>query len=352
MYTDFNCCRLTSVIGVVPENISYFDDEIKNYSHDVASSMKLKAVMGYGQHHVVKDGSTTAKLAESGFKKLLENKDVSLDEVDALFFVSQTPDYVLPPTSSVLHGLLGLKKDCYCIDINDGCNGYIKGLFEALSFLKATNGKCVVLIAGDVLSNLVSKRDRNSYPLVGDAATVTVIRRDERWVDDYIKIAIENNGLAFEKLIIPSGGALSPVKGDEFEEEDSEGNWRSSRHLKMNGRDVFAFTQTVVPEFLSRFVNKSGATFDSLDRAYFHQANSFIIDRLRKKFGLSEKVAPDRVVRTYGNSSSATIPMLIASEDEYSRKDKCLLAGFGVGLSWGACFLSLGKEISKGILKV
>lgn len=351
MKAVFNSFRISSVIGVVPETVSLFDDELSNYTHDASNSLKLKEVMGYGEHRVVARNITTADLAQVGIEELIKRALVKPDEVAALFFVSQTPEYLIPPTSSILHGIFGLSSHAYCADINDGCTGYVKGLFEALSFLNATGADCALVIAGDVLSPLVSRRDRNSFPLVGDAATVTVIRRNSAWIDEKITVSIQNDGRGYDKLIIPAGGARQPLTGAEVDELDPEGNWRSVRNLRMNGRDVFAFTQTVVPAFLQDFMNQEGLKASELERLYLHQANAFIIDRLRKKLGVSIEQMPDRVVKKYGNSSSGTIPMLIASESNLDRQFHCVLSGFGVGLSWGAVNLKLHPGVSQGVLE-
>jgi 3-oxoacyl-[acyl-carrier-protein] synthase-3 len=352
MKAEFNSVRIASVIGVVPSAISLFDDELINYSHDQANSLKLKEIMGYGEHRIANPGQTTSDLAVAGFTELVRRSLINIAEIDAIFFVSQTPDFVIPATSSVLHGKLQLPKETYCADINDGCNGYVKGVFEAASFLKATNSSCAVLIAGDVLSSLVSRRDRNSYPLVGDAVTVSVIRQNTSWSNEKIRVVIRNDGSGFDKLIIPAGGARLPLRGDEIDEIDAEGNWRSIRNLRMNGRDVFAFTQTVVPDFLQEVCTNEGREITDFDRIYLHQANAFILDRIRKKLRLTEIQLSDRVVRKYGNSSSATIPMLIATEPKSTRDLNCLLCGFGVGLSWGALTSVLHSNTAQGILEV
>jgi 3-oxoacyl-[acyl-carrier-protein] synthase-3 len=291
-------------------------------------------------------------LASKGISELISRGLLHSKEVAALYFVSQTPDYVIPPTSSFLHGQFNLLTDAYCADINDGCNGYLKGLFEAMSFLYSTNTDCAILVAGDVLSPLVSRRDRNSFPLIGDAATVTVIRRNKSWEGEKISISIRNDGVGFDKLIIPAGGARQRIIGDEEDEIDGEGNWRSVRNLRMNGRDVFAFTQTIVPSFLKEVMESDGLKSSDINRFYLHQANAFIIDRLRKKLGVTPEQMPDRVIKNYGNSSSGTIPMLIASEPKQDRFLDCLLCGFGVGLSWGAASLKLHPNVSQGILEI
>lgn len=351
MINNFSGISIESVIGVIPKNISYYDDEMDNYDHDRQSNEKLKALMGYGEHRVELQGRTALDYATYGVAELINRGVINKDEVDALFFISQTPDYIIPPTSSVLHGKLNLKEDVYCVDINDGCNGYIKGIFEACLFLSAKECGSVLLVAGDILSRLVSKRDRNSYPLVGDAVTISVVRKN-RNSSCKLNISIKNNGCSYEKLIVPAGGARLPITGCEEMERDAEGNWRSSRNLRMNGRDVFAFTQTVVPRFIEDFLIKIDRDIKSFDKVFAHQANAFIIDRLRKKFDLSLESMPDRVVRNYGNSSSATIPMLLATEAKDMEDIDCLLVGFGVGLSWGACSVKIATSAFQGILEI
>lgn len=350
MKASFQGLAVDSCIGVVPANVSRFDDEIANYSHDPQSSLKLKEVMGYGEHRIALPGTTTSDLALKGLCQLLDIGALKAEEVDALYFVSQSPDYQMPPTSCVLHGALGLPNTAYCVDINDGCNGFIRGLFEAGAFLSATQGQCAVIVAGDVLSPKVSPRDRNSYPLIGDAATVTVLRR--RANAPAFMLEICHDGAGHSKLMIPAGGARKPSSSATAQlQADDEGNWRSEEHLRMLGRDVFAFTQTVVPRFIEAFAKERGMAYGGYDRMFLHQANAFIIDRLRKKFGVDERVMPDRVVRHYGNSSSGTVPMLLASEPAGAAPLRCLLAGFGVGLSWGAADLVLAPGVAKGILE-
>ena len=352
MRATFSSAQISDVIGVIPSSFSSFDDEIANYTHDTSSSLKLKEVMGYGIHHIAPSHVTTADLAVAGFNELVARDLIRSSEIDALFFVSQTPDFIIPPTSCVLHGKFELPADCYCVDINDGCNGYIKGLFEAFSFMESTSASCILLIAGDVLSPIVSRRDRNSFPLVGDAATLTVLRRSPRLNNDHcVHFEIQTDGSSFDKLIVPAGGARQRLSGKVCEEQDADGNWRSPSQLCMNGRDVFAFTQTRVPDFLISFCASLGREPHDYDRIFAHQANSFIIDRLRKKLKVTNYQMPDRVVRQYGNSSSATIPMLIASEPDSGLMLDCLLCGFGVGLSWGAASLFLAPSSSKGIIE-
>lgn len=340
MKAEFSHVRIAGVLGVVPGTVSYFDDELSNYSHAPANSLKLKAAMGYDQHRVADAGITTSDLACFGLQSLFTEHGLDPRTIDAIFFVSQTPDYLLPATSAYIHGQFAFSKETYCIDINDGCCGYIKALYEGSAFLSVTTAQRVLIIAGDVLSAKVSRHDRNSFPLIGDAATITLL---EKTVEPSpMEVEIFYDGTGFDKLQIPAGGArmkCSPVSAELH--LDSDGNQRSADHLVMQGRDVFAFTQTVVPEFMATFLSSRGLTPQEIDVFLLHQANAFILDRLRLKLGVDKAKVPDLVIRKFGNSSSGTIPMGIASSLPDTPCTKVMACGFGVGLSWGAALFEL-----------
>jgi 3-oxoacyl-[acyl-carrier-protein] synthase III len=341
--------RITDVLGVVPTHASRFDDEITNYRQDPASSEKLKTVMGYDTHRLALEGTTVSALAAHGIRHLADLDRLASSEIGALVLVTQTPDYPLPATSSVLHGLLGLDESTYCVDVNDGCNGFVKGLHLAASIMVSSDLHCAVLVTGDVLSQRTSPFDRNSFPLIGDAVAITVLRKDS--LAPPLRFDLRNNGTGYDRIMIPAGGSAEPASPETMERKvDEEGNARSRTELVMLGRDVFTFTQTVVPRFLEEFLAWSELPAATLGRLYLHQANAFIVDRLRKRFKLDDTRAPDTVIRTYGNSSSATIPMSIAA-DKAPRTGPSVACGFGVGLAWGAVELDLSHLGSSDIIE-
>lgn len=100
------------------------------------------------------------------------------DEIGALILATTTPDYFMPPTSNFIQGKLRLGQDIICLDINQGCAGFLIGLFQAFSFLEQEEINKVVLLNADVISRKVSRKDRNSYPLIGDAAVITIVEKD------------------------------------------------------------------------------------------------------------------------------------------------------------------------------
>lgn len=167
------------ILTVVPEYESSFEDEASNYDFTAAQRTQLKSIMGYNTHRVVnRDEICVSDLCLFGMNYLFEKKLLIRDEIDGLILVTQTPDYLVPPTSCVIHGKAGLKPDVFCMDINQGCTGFIVGLIQAFMLLEQESIRKVVVLNADILSRKVSKRDKNSFPLIGDAFRDSGGKRD------------------------------------------------------------------------------------------------------------------------------------------------------------------------------
>jgi 3-oxoacyl-[acyl-carrier-protein] synthase-3 len=250
----------------------------------------------------------------------------------------------MPPTSNIIQGALGLKSDMLCMDINQGCAGYIVGLMQGFMLLDQPEIKKVVLMNADVLSPKVSKRDRNSNPLIGDAASITILERSN--IATSITCALKMNGQGAFALQIPAGGAKLPNSPETAEMmEDANGNYRSKDHLVMKGDEVFNFVQTEVPPLIHEVFKLANITKEEIDYFMFHQPNRFMLQKLADKIGVSRDKMPSNIVENFGNSSSVTIPLAITFNigNEIENKHyKLCLSGFGVGLTWSAMVLDIG----------
>src|SRR5215467_5277325 len=131
MNFTFQNKRISGVLVVVPENERTFVEEMKNYNFPEARSLKLKEVMGYDKHRLVEPGVCVSDLAVFGLQHLFDQGLVNPTEIDALILVTQSPDHFMPPTSSIIQGRLKLKHDMFCMDINQGCAGFVVGLIQA-----------------------------------------------------------------------------------------------------------------------------------------------------------------------------------------------------------------------------
>jgi 3-oxoacyl-[acyl-carrier-protein] synthase-3 len=337
--------KITGILTIIPEREVSFEDGIENYNFSRGKSMKLKRAMGYNKRRIVEEGVCASDLAVHGLKYLVDNEFIRRDDIDVLLFVSQSPDYFMPPTSNVIQGKLGLKQDMVCMDVNQGCAGFIVGLHQAFMFLDQQTVRKVVLINADVLSPKVSVRDRNSNPLIGDAASITVVERceDENEIFSTIKMDGTNAGV----LKIPAGGFRLPSsKETSVMTEDESGNFRSLDNLVMQGDKVFNFVQTEIPPLVDYVIGSCGKSIDDIDYYLFHQPNRFMLHKLADKIGIERDKMPSNIVENFGNASGVSIPTNISynlGDDLVNNSFEVCLAGFGVGLTWGAMVMRMGN---------
>ncbi|MCX6304760.1 MAG: ketoacyl-ACP synthase III [Bacteroidetes bacterium] len=343
MNLKFRHKKITGILTILPENEVKFEDEMDQYNFSPAKSLKLKMAMGYNTHRVAKEGVCASDLCIRGLDYLFEKKLLDKNEIDALILVTQSPDYFMPPTSNVIQGHFGLKQDMICMDINQGCAGFIIGLFQAFMLLEQDEINKVVLLNADVLSPKVSKRDRNSNPLIGDAASVTIVEKSD---DSGIIFGnLKMDGTGFDALIIPAGGSRLPASADTAQlHEDAAGNFRSLNHLVMKGDEVFNFVQREVPPMIEQLLSTAGCSREDVDFYMFHQPNKFMLNKLADKLGVPREKMPSNIVENFGNASGVSIPTAIGFNlgTRLTRESLLIcLAGFGVGLTWASILIRL-----------
>ncbi|MBQ4123740.1 ketoacyl-ACP synthase III [bacterium] len=345
MKFEFDNKRITGVLTVVPHNTVKFDDEISNYNFSEKQSKKLKLIMGYEEKRVAPKGVCSSDLCEYGMNYLFDNNLLKREEIDALILVTQSPDYFMPATSNILHGKLGLKKETFCIDISQGCSGFIIGLIQAFMLLEQKNINKVVLLNADVLSPKVSKRDRNSNPLIGDAASITIVEKSNK--NEKIVADINFDGLNALCLNIPAGGFRMPSTMETaIIREDEAGNFRSLDNLVMKGDDVFNFVLNKVPEQIENLLSSNGVTKGEIDYFLCHQPNKFMLQKLADKLTISYEKLPNNIVENFGNASGVTIPTCISfnlNENLLNNEYKVCLSGFGIGLTWASMLINIGN---------
>lgn len=343
MRLKFTDKKISGLLLVLPAREQSFLDDMKNFDFPESRSIKLMKVMGYDKHRLVSDDVCSSDLGIHGLRHLIDTSRIEKESIDALVVVTQSPDYLMPPTSSVIQGELGLKEDMFCVDINQGCAGFIVGLIEAFSLLEQDSISRVALINVDVMSRKVNAKDRNSYPLIGDAASIAIVDKaagTEIWAN------IKMDGSRRDALMIPAGGMRLPSSPDTAVVEDAgDGNYRSKDNLKMDGTAVFNFVQTEVPPLIADIMDFSNKSDEDISAYAFHQPNKFMLEKLADKLGVDRLKVPMDVVERFGNNSGVTIPTVLATNlkhDLLSRSDLYCLAGFGVGLTWASMVMPIG----------
>ena len=301
---------------------------------------KISKMTGIQSRPVTDDKTCTSDLCYCAANELLDSLKIDPTSIDALIFVSQTPDYILPPTSHVLQDRLGLSTDAAVFDVNLGCSGYTYGLWLASSLLQGQIDR-VLLLVGDTCSKFTSDQDRSAFPLFGDAGTATIVEKDDSAGSAHFVMG--SDGAGAENLIIKAGGFRDPRRGQTLERtEGADGNFRRDDELFMNGQEVFTFTLKRVSPLVSELLEYSKSQVENVDHFVFHQANEFMLKHLAKKSGIPEEKMP-LTMENFGNTSSASIPLTICQKlkDQLATNQtpKLAMFGFGVGLSWGAAMI-------------
>lgn len=308
----------------------------------VADVVKM---IGVHSRHQVGADQTSADLCQAAAACLLDELGWARDSVDALLFISQTPDYRLPASACALQARLGLKTACAAFDVNLGCSGYVYGLWLASRLLDGHAVKRVLLLAGDTISKTVNPQDRATALLFGDAGSATAIEFDPHAGQSHFILGTDGAG---EKNLIIAQGAYRQYDG-----ADARLEGRDPACLYMDGGEIFNFTLRRVPQLVADLVALSGRDKDGIDLFLFHQANTFMLKHIVKKSKLPAERAPINMDR-YGNTSIASIPLLMAEQLATGAAKGSVVAmfGFGVGYSWSAALLDIAPLAVNRIIEV
>jgi len=307
---------------------------------------KFSKMTGIRQFYRVTPTQTTADLCRAAAEKLIIDLNWDKATIDGIIFLSQTPDYVIPTTACVLQHQLGLPTTSFAFDVNLGCSGYVYGIWMAAKMLAKDSCKRILLLNGDTLSPLLSPKDTSVSLLFGDAGAATAIEYREK--SENSSFILGTDGSGYQHLIIPGGGARNRRNTDtSIREVDHDGVVRAQDDLYMNGIEIFNFTLRVVPDLINSIRDSLGWTDDDVDYYAFHQANKFLLEQLIRKLEIDQSKLPINIGE-YGNTSSATIPLVlldILRNKRLNSRLNIVLAGFGVGLSWGAAALNMEQTI-------
>lgn len=343
--------KISGIASAVPEQIRTILDDMKVFGEDEVS--KISESIGVKSRHVAPPHLCTSDLCYSAAERLLSDADWAKDSVNALIFVSQTPDYRLPATSCVLQNRLGLSTECAAFDISMGCSGYIYGLWMASNLIAGGSADRVLLLVGDTSNKLLSPQDRSVALLFGDAGTATLLEKSAS--AESMTFVMGTDGAGSGNLIVPAGGFRNPSNDSSRTRVDKEnGNIRSDEDLYMNGAEVFAFTLARVAPLIKSVLSASNWTTDDVDFFVFHQANKFMLNFLAKKMKLPPHKIP-LTLEKLGNTSSASIPLALSdslTQKLRAEELKLVLSGFGVGYSWGAVTLIAGPIIMPELILV
>ena len=319
----FEGVRISGLACAVPDNKLVADSYRERFGN--AAVDKFVSVTGIKQRYSAKEGQTASDLCFVAADALMKKKGLTGDDIDALLFVTQTPDYYRPSTAFVLHKRLHLRLDCLAYDINLGCSAFIVGSYTIAGLIESGTVERALLLIGDAGTLIEATENDVSFNMMfGDAGAAILLERGE----SDISAMVRSDGEGFNQLITPVPGFRFPGvamnSSAEFEK-------------KMSGDDVFLFTITKIPKLFKEFYGTFGCTSEDFDYYVLHQANKMIVEHIAKKLKLPQEKVPMSLDK-YGNTDGASIPVGIVDLCENigsGKKLKIISSGFGIGLSWG-----------------
>lgn len=320
----------------LPEKIITNQDLIEEFPEWTVE--KIAGKVGVSERHIAADGETAADLGVKAAEKFFSDHKISKEEVDFLLVCTQSPDYFLPTSACVMQEKIGLRTNIGALDINLGCSGFVYGLSLAKGLIYGGIATNVLLITAETYNKHIHPKDKGNRTIFGDAAAATLISTEG--FAEIGEFSLGTDGRGANNLIVKQGGMRNPELFNDFS-IDEKGNATSSDHLYMDGGEIFNFTAEAVPVLVEDVLKKNDLEQDDIDLFIFHQANQYMMNYLRKLIEIDKDkffIYLDKV----GNTVSSTIPIaMYEAQKENVLTGNVLLAGFGVGYSWGGVNLKI-----------
>ena len=320
----------------LPKNKLSNDDLSKEFP--TWSADKISKKTGIYSRGISKNNETSGDMAVSVSEKLFFDHKIDRSKIDFILLCTQSPDYFLPTTACIVQDKLALQTNCGALDFNLGCSGYIYGLALAKGLISSGIANNILLITSETYSKYIHNKDKSNRTIFGDAAAASLISKDVYGVIE--EFSLGSDGRGAKNLIVKNGAAKYPdvIGKSEFDNEDF---LKNDSNLYMNGKEIFMFTSNAVPKLVYDCLRKNNLLIDQVDLFIFHQANSYMLEYMRRKI----KIPKEKFyiyLKNVGNTVSSTIP--IALDDAIRNKRiapgmTVLLVGFGVGYSFGATII-------------
>ncbi|MCO5385460.1 beta-ketoacyl-ACP synthase III [Desulfosporosinus sp.] len=327
--------RSVGIVGIgsyVPENIvtnKDFEQFLDTNDEWIISRTGIK------QRHIAPKDMPVSELCYQAGLKALEDAQIAPEEVDLIIVATITPDYAFPATACLVADRLGAR-NAAGFDLEAGCSGFIYGVVTGSQFIATGMYKTVLVIGGETLSKVLNWKDRSTCILFGDGAGAAVLQPVKEGFG-FLGFELGSDGSGGALLSQPAGGSMYPASLETVE--------KNLHTLQMEGKEVYKFAVRVMGEVSVKVLKNADLKIEDVDLLIPHQANIRIVDAAVRRLGIS----PDKVVVNldkYGNMSAASIPVALDETFKSGRiaeGDIIVMAGFGTGLTWGACVLKWTK---------
>lgn len=328
----------------VPADVVTNDDFARD--HPDWDMERMLGRTGVEQRHIARSDETSADLGFRAASALIADLDLDPSTIDALVVCSQTHDYVMPGNAALLHGGLGLRDDVMAFDLTLACSGFVYGLGIIDGLLASGLAHRALFVTGDTYSKLLADDDRATRTLFGDGAAASLIEPvgpGLRLVD----AAYGTSGSQFDRFIVWSGACRSGRPDWVGGSSRLAGDVPVDRtEISMDGMGMLSFVTSTVPRAVTAMLERNGLTVPDVSHFMFHQASLLALQAVQRALSIPDDVMTIDFADT-GNLVSASIPFLLAraqARDAFEPGQRVLVAGFGVGLSWGVALLEVVGE--------
>ena len=320
----------------LPERVVTNEELVKAFPE--WSVEKVAQKVGVNSRHLAASDETAGDMAEKAARKLFEEYHIQPESIDFLLLCTQSPDYFLPSTACILQNRLGIPTSAGAFDYNLGCSGCIYGMAVAKGLIAAGIAKNILLLTAETYNKYLHPEDKSNRSIFGDGAAACLISTEGfAEIQDFV---LGTDGKGADNLIVKTGAARHMLPTGKSQEDDEGHIWYDD-YLYMNGGAIFNFTLDAVPGMIQQLLEKHHLSQDDINYYVFHQANKFMLSTIRK-FCVLPKDKFYINMENVGNTVSSTV--LIGLKDCIERQvikpnDTVMIAGFGVGLSWGGTIL-------------
>ena len=295
---------------------------------------------GIRERHV-SVGETVVTLASEAARKALEQAGKRAEEIDLILVASCSPEQYLPCCACQVQADIGAV-NALAFDVNAACSGFLFALNTADAYLRTGLAENALVIGSEVLSKLVDWKDRGSCILFGDGAGAVVVERCEA-SPGILGRALHSDGTGGGVLQCGARELTTPYARTSAAKTDQKQQTDDREHyIQMDGQEVYRFATRRVPQCIEEALADAGLAVPDIDLFVLHQANARIIDAVAKRLHADREKFPTNLERV-GNLSSASIPVLLDElhrQGKLHRCDRIVLAGFGAGLTIGACVMT------------
>lgn len=299
---------------------------------------KVAAKVGVDSRNVAGENETAGDLAEKAARKLFEEYNIDPKSIDFLLLCTQSSDHFLPSTACILQDRLGIPTSAGAFDYNLGCSGCVYGMAIAKGLIAGGIAKNVLLLTAETYNKYLHPLDKSNRSIFGDAAAACLISTEG--IAEIGEISLGTDGSGAKHLIVETGAARHKTATGK-ETTDDDGHIRRDDYLYMDGSAIFNFTLDAVPAMMKEILAKNQMEKDDVDYYIFHQANKFMLNTIRKVCVLPKEKFYVNLNET-GNTVSSTVMIGLKQcidAGTITSGMKVMVAGFGVGLSWGTTIL-------------